>query len=401
MRKHGAMARYGDGLARSTGDLDLVEAAANAARDALVPLGGDVPDLGCVFVCGGTPEAAELALRRAREEAGARVTVGCTAGGVIGNGQGVESGAAVSVWAAVLPGVQLRPFALDVLRTADSLAVVGMPPRADDDALSVLLADPWSFPADGFVTRSGEALRGLPLVGGLAAGGNAAGSTRLLVDDRVHPRGAVGVVLAGAVAARTLVSQGCRPVGPPMTVTAAEGNTLLQLAGAPALGKVTDVLRALDGQDQALASAGLQLGIAMDEYADEHGRGDFLIRGLVKVDKAREAVLVGDVVEVGRTVRLHVRDAASAQEDLARGLAAVRADAGLPSVGGALLFTGSGRGTTLFPTADHDVTAVRQELGTRAVAGFFAAGEVGPVGGRNHVHGFTASMLLLGDESPR
>lgn len=412
------MARCGDGLAQGEDLGATVEVCTRQALDALAaadrraaaeatgdtgrsgaPTASDPqpPDLACVFVRGGSTEEAEHALGRARELTGARVVLGATAGGVIGDGRGVEAGRAASAWVARLPGAQLRPYSLEVTRTDTSLAVVGMPPRRAGDAVALLVADPWSFPVDGFVARSKEALGGLPLVGGLAAGGDTSGSTRLLVNDRVVARGAVGVVLSGPLSGRTLVSQGCRPVGPPMTVTAAEGNALLGLAGAPALEKVKEVVRALDPADQALASAGLQVGIAMDEYADEHGRGDFLVRGLIGMDASREAVLVGDVVAVGRTVRLHVRDAAAAEADLARTLRALRAAGKGAAVAGGLLFTGMGRGTKLFPTADHDVTAVRSELDTAAVAGFFAAGEIGPVAGRNHLHGFTASALLFSE----
>src|SRR5206468_12266371 len=108
---------------------------------------------------------------------------------------------------------------------------------------------------------------------------------RLFADGQVADRGAVGVVLSGPVGARTLVSQGCRPVGPPMTVTRADGNVLLELAGVAARRKLEEVLSALDPVDQALASRGLQLGVAMDEYADEHDQGDFLVRGIAGLDE--------------------------------------------------------------------------------------------------------------------
>ena len=149
--------------------------------------------------------------------------------------------------------------------------------------------------------------------------------------------------------------------------------------------------------DQALASAGLQVGIAMDEYAEEHERGDFLVRGILGLDKAREAIAIGDVVPVGRTVRFQVRDAASADDDLRAMLIQLRRE--FTAIEGALLFSCNGRGSSLFTSADHDVLAMRQGLSTSGIAGFFASGEIGPVGGRNHLHGFSASVLVFG--SPR
>ncbi len=393
------MARFASGLAQIGGRArDLCAAAEAATGQALAGLGSDDPDLACVFVTGEVGDV-EDALLCARKLTAARVVIGCTAGGVIGAGRGLEARPAVSVWVAALPGVGLRPFHLDVVRVAgdgDALAVVGMPRRTDPDRVGLVLADPWTFPADAFVDRSTDALAALPLVGGLAAGAGTRGSTRLLLDGRVHERGAVGVVVAGPVDVRTVVSQGCRPVGPAMTVTAADGNALLGLAGVPALTKLAGVLAAMSPSDFTLARDLLQVGIARDEYIDDPGLGDFLVRSVVGVDQERGAVLVGDVVQVGQTVQMHVRDPGTAATDLVDQLAGLRADEAFAPAGGALLFSCTGRGRALFPDSDHDVTAVRAALGLEAVSGFFAAGEIGPVGGRNYLHGFTASLAVFG-----
>ena len=399
VRHHVAMARFASGLAQVGGRApDLPTAARVAADQALLGLGGPVPDLACIFVTGEMADV-EPTLVRARELTGASVVIGCNAGGVIGAGRGVEARPAVSVWVAALPRVMLRPFHLDVVRidgSEDALAVVGMPRREAADEVALVLADPWTFPADAFVDRSTEALDALPLVGGLAAGGGTHRSTRLLLDGRVHERGAVGVVLGGAVDVRTVVSQGCRPVGPAMTVTAAEGNALLGLAGMPALTKLAGVLAAMTPTDLALARDLLQVGIARDEYLDDPGLGDFLVRGVVGVDQERGAVLVGDVVQVGQTVQMHVRDPGTAAAELVHQLTELSADAEFGAAQGALLFSCTGRGRALFPDSHHDITAVCAALGLEAVTGFFAAGEIGPVGGRNHLHGFTASLAVFG-----
>jgi small ligand-binding sensory domain FIST len=277
------------------------------------------------------------------------------------------------------------------------MAVVGLPERGDDDAVVLLLADPWSFPIDGFVERSNDALGGLPFVGGLASGLRGRGSTRLFLDGQALDRGAVGVVLSGPVGARTVVSQGCRPVGPAMTVTASDGNVLLELAGVPARRKLEEILANLEPADQALASRGLQIGIAIDEYAEEHEQGDFLVRGIAGLDEHRHGLVVGDLVPVGRTVRFQLRDATTADADLRESLERFRATSTLDTVEGALVFSCNGRGAALFASADHDVDVVREGLAASAgVAGFFAAGEIGPVGGRNHVHGLTAAILAFG-----
>jgi small ligand-binding sensory domain FIST len=394
--------RFGEAL---VADDDLLEGAARAATEAVAALDGARPHLACVFVCGDDPDAVADAGRRASEITGAAAVVGCSAGGVIGGGRAIEGAASVSVWTAVLPGLELRTFHLDVLRSSDSLAVLGMPEPRPEDVVAVLLADPYTFPADGFVEQANDQLPGLPFVGGLASSSRGgAGATRLFRDGRSSSRGAVGVVLStspeaeseGKVAVSTIVSQGTRPIGPAMTVTAAEGNVLLGLAGAPALEKVRQVVAALPSHDQELAIAGLQIGIAMDEYAEEHGSGDFLVRGLLGADPDRGGVAIGDIVEVGRTVRLQVRDAQAADADLSALLRHLGDAEAFDPVEGALLFSCNGRGTALFSSSDHDVTTVRNVLGAAPVSGFFAAGEVGPVGGRNHLHSLSASILAFG-----
>lgn len=392
-RQDGRVTRFGAGLAA---DADLIHAAEAAAAAALRSLAGRRPDLACVFVCGGDADAVAAAGQRAGELTAARSVIGCSAPGVIGPNAAVEAVSAVSVWCAVLPEVRIRTFHLEVMPASGGMAVVGMPERLPDDTVGVLLADPWSFPVDGFVERSNTALAGLPFVGGLAAGLRGRGSTRLFVDGDVVDRGAVGVLLGGPVGAAAFVSQGCRPIGPAMTVTAADGNVILELAGLPALAKLEEIVQSLSADDQALASTGLQLGVAMDEYADEHGRGDFLIRGIAGADQDRDGLVVGDLVAVGRTVQLQVRDATSADADLRDTLQRFRRTTALDTVEGALLFSCNGRGMQMFTSADHDLRLVREGLAVEGVGGFFAAGEIGPVGGRNHVHGLTASVLAFG-----
>lgn len=396
--------RFGDGLAVGP---DLLGAAEVAVAQALAPLHGATPDLVWVFVAPGQlgGEAAAAAGRRVLDLAGSRVAVGGTAGGVIGDGRGVEHGPAVAVWAASLPGTTVRPFRLTA-EPADGggFRVVGFPTPRSDDRVAALVVDPYSFPVDGFLQHGNATMPGFPLVGGLAGAPGGPGANRLFlagsgfdgsgfdgpgVDGVVHDRGGVGVLLGGQVSARTVVSQGCRPIGPAMVVTRAERNVLLELAGTPAYRRLAEIVASLPPAERELAGRGLHVGIAMNEYAQDHGRGDFLIRGVTGVDEATGAVAVGDVVEVGQTVRFQVRDAAGAGEDLTELL-------GPDPARGALLFSCNGRGTTMFADADHDIATLRATLGgDPGIAGFFAAGEIGPVGGRNHLHGFTASVLAF------
>ncbi|MET9336792.1 MULTISPECIES: FIST signal transduction protein [unclassified Nonomuraea] len=381
--------RFADGLAVGS---DLVAAAETAVRQALAGLSGPA-DLVCFFICGEDPDDVARAGQRAMAVAPAAHVIGCSATGVIGDGQGVELTPSVSAWAATLDGGRLTTFALETLTAEDRFVIIGLPERQADDRVAILLADPYSFPTDAFVERSAEVLGDLPLIGGLANGLQGRGSVRLFAGGEVYDEGAIGVLLGGEVKVSTVVSQGCRPIGPTMVVTSAEENLLLELAGQPALARLEDIVSELDEDDRELVASGLQIGVAMDEYAEHHERGDFLIRGVLGIDPEREAVAIGDVVDIGRTVRFQVRDAATADEDLYDLLDAHREQLG--RIDGALLFACNGRGSAMFGTADHDAVAVRDTLGSIGLAGFFAAGEVGPVGGQNHVHGFTASILVF------
>ncbi len=376
---------------------DLPRAATTATLKALAQLGGSSVDLACVFVHGSAPDEVSAALSAAWETAGATTTIGCSASqGVIGGGHGIEDVSAVSVMLASFPKVRLRAFHLEVMRTSESIAVVGMPSLDGDDQLAVVMADAHSFPIEGFVEESDVVLSGLPLAGGLAIGGQGPGSTRLLIDGRVVDRGAVGVVIGGGVEVSTFVSQGCRPVGNPMTITKCEGNVLLELAGRSALLRLEDLLLSLSPEDQAIATTGLTMGVARDEYSDEMGQGDFLVRNVIRVDAERRAIVVADVFEVGQTVQFQLRDAAAATSDLNEVIARWRSAREVSDASGALLFSCNGRGERFFPSADHDPLAVSDGLGGAEVAGYFAAGEIGPIAGRNYLHGFAASVVAFG-----
>lgn len=373
--------RFGDGLGVGP---DLEGAAEVALAQALDRLDGATPDVVCVFVAAGVPArpgAVEAAGRYVMGASGAATTIGASAAGVFADGRGVANGSAVAVWAAALPGARLRPFRLPA-GGAD-----GLPDPADERA-GMLLVDPHTFPVAAFLPQTGA----LPLVGGLASARGGPGSNRLFLDGEVHAHGAVGLLFGGEVRAATVVSQGCRPTGPPMTVTRAERNVLLELAGAPALQRLAEVVDALPKARRRATARALRLGVVVDEYVEEHVRGDFLVRGILGADEATGAVAVGDVVEVGRTVRFQIRDAGTTAEDLAA-LLPPRGDAERPR--GALLFSCAQR-RALLGRADQDARTVRDRLGGAAVGGLLAAGEIGPVGGRNHLHGTSAAVLAFG-----
>lgn len=315
------------------------------------------------------------------------VLVGGVAQGVVGPGTEAEDGPAVAVWCVSGDGrvEQFRTWAVPT--PGQGMAVAGWPDTAEDDVV-LLLADPFTYPAPAVVTQVGQERPGHRVVGGLVTPGRQ-GTSRLLLDDQVHDDGAVGVVLSG-YDVDTIVSQGCRPIGEPFVVTRAEGNHLLELGGVPAAKRLHEIHESAADEDRRLMQQGIHIGIVADEYRDNFETGDFLIRAVLGADPDSGAVAVGEVVEVGRTVQFQVRDAASAHADLARHL-----DDYGRTAAGSLLFTCNGRGRRFFDQADHDVTLVADRL-TDRVVGAFCAGEIGPVGRRSFLHGFTASLAVFG-----
>jgi small ligand-binding sensory domain FIST len=368
-----------------------VDAFAEAAGRAAMALGGAPADL--VFVFAGAPNldwAAE-GLAHVHERLGPRALVGCGAQGVVGAGRELEQGG-VAIWAASMPEAELETFHLETLTAGDSLAVAGMP-DLDGTDVAFMLVDPYSFPAEPLLDQIAEDQPGLPVLGGLASAGDGAGSTLLMCDGEVVSEGAVGVTLAG-VDVRTCVSQGARPIGPEMAITAADANVIHELASKPALERLKSAIGELDPEERELAGSGLLIGIVIDENRPEYLRGDFLVRGLLGADEESGSIAVGERVRVGQTVRMQVRDGDSADEDLREVLGRLTDElAGPPA--GALIFTCNGRGSHMFEVPDHDAAALDQALGGAPVAGFFCAGEIGPVGTRSFVHGFTATMAVF------
>ena len=363
------------------------EAATRAAAD----LGGAAVDLAVVFAGEAGLREIEAGAAAVRERLGPQALVGCAAQGVVGAGREIEEGG-VAVWAASLPGGHAETFRLEASRASPgSVAVTGLPDLDEADAV-ILLVDPYTFPVEPLLARIGVDHPGLPVLGGLAAGGGP-GRGALVRDAEVAPRGAVGVALRG-VDVRCCVSQGARPIGPEMVITAVEGNVVHELASRPALQRLTQAIEDLDLEERVLAMQGLLLGVVIDENQPDYERGDFLVRGLLGADEQTGSITVGERVRVGQTVRMHVRDGRSADEDLRRALEAQLRDLPEPPAG-ALLFTCNGRGSQMFDAPDHDASAIAKAFSGAPAAGLFCAGEIGLLGGRNFLHGFTATVAVF------
>lgn len=335
--------------------------------------------------------------------------IGVTGEGVVAGDVEFERQPAVSLFAASLPGTSLHPFSYrdlphvrdgdpEALREAARVAGARRDLRA-----TLFFADPFSVPAAAAVsTLSGtrtvvEGLKRAPVIGGMASGAAKPGGNILILNDQVMRAGGVGVAIRGDIAVDALVSQGCRPIGRPLIVTAAQRNIIKTLGGVKAMDALREIINELDAEDRDLLPNGVFVGRVIDEYKSRFGRGDFLIRGVLGVDNGSGSIAVGDLVRVGQTIQFHLRDAKTATEDLELLLSSQQLQT--PPTGG-LLFTCNGRGTRLFGDAHHDASRVSRTLGLdperpMPLAGFFAAGEIGPIGESSFLHGHTASLALF------
>jgi small ligand-binding sensory domain FIST len=379
---------------------DAREAIDDASSRALAGLGGK-PDLALAFFS--PHHAAECIDMATRLHATLNpgCLLGCQGEAIVGTGREIENGPAFSLWLARWSKrVEMTPFHLTLEETSEGQNLLGWPDdlqhaNAAESAI-LFLGDPYTFPADGFLHQVNEDFPGLRVMGGMSSGSHEPGQGALLLGAQVLHHGGVGVLLEGGPAIRSVVSQGCRPVGTHLVITKARENIILELGGKPALVQLQELWQGLSPRDQGLVREGLHIGRVLTEYQEEFQRGDFLVRNVIGLDRASGAIAIADQVRVGQTVQFQVRDAASADEDLHE-LLQIDLSAHESRPAAALLFTCNGRGSRLFDVPDHDAGVFRAEAGGIPLAGFFAQGELGPVGGQNCIHGFTASVVMFED----
>ncbi|MFW2382917.1 MAG: FIST signal transduction protein [Acidimicrobiales bacterium] len=361
-----------------------IEAAAEVLADLSERLQGD-PELAVIFAAGSHRQGMADVSNGLRELVGVKTVIGVSASGVVSGGREVESAPGLSVWVGDTgPARPIRLEAIDSGRT-----ILGLPGELEPGSVLVLLADPFSFPVDTLLEAIDAESTGIKVVGGLASAGRSPNGNELVLNGSVHTDGAVGVVLEPG-RARPLVSHGCRPIGQPWVITDGSGQMIRQLGGRTALDRLQPIIDSLSREDRALAAKGLFVGIVANEQVETFEQGDFLIRSLLGVDRPSGALALGGRIKVGQTVQFHVRDPAAATQNMYDQLTQVH-----PEVQGSLLFTCTGRGTNMFTEPHHDAQIISDVFADVANAGMFCAGEIGPVGERNAVHGFTATMLLF------
>ncbi|MBI4342694.1 MAG: FIST C-terminal domain-containing protein [Candidatus Omnitrophica bacterium] len=384
--------------------INAPEAADAACQQVLKQLAGAPCDLALLFTSTIYRTTWPDLLTQIDRELKPKVLIGCSGSGIIGGGQELEWVPAISLVAAQLPDVRLHPFAVTPAELDHSssggfwIDKIGASPESRP--VFVLVADPFTAHPMKLISELNATYRTRPIIGGLASGGNEPGEHLIFMGTDVYREGAVGVAMTGNITMDTVISQGCRPIGRPYVVTKAEEHLIIELGGRQALAVLHEVLSSLSLEDRELAQRGsVFVGLAINEMRQAFGSGDFLIRNIVGLDPEQGAIAVADQVEVGQTLQFQLRDPATSRQELRRLLQAAGPTQPMPPAG-CLLFNCTGRGKSLYGTAHQDVKLIQMVSGKVPIGGFFCNGEIGPVGGTNFLHGYTASLGLFRPRTP-
>ena len=384
--------QWATGCSRQT---EPAAAAREVVAQVLASLGQGPVDLAMAFFSGPLVQGAEDVRTWLKALLDPRHLLGASACGVVTTDEEIERGPALSVIAGRLPGVSLSPMILspegwdEALERQDEFG--RLTPGAQGAEVVLVFGDPFTLDMETVLKGFNRHLPGVRLAGGMASASERGGGNGLFLNDWQSDSGGIAIAFSGGIRADVVVSQGCRSVGPPLEVTHSEKNLIHTLDGSPALQRIEQVLRELPVREREQAGQGLFVG--RPTRRDAWGQGDYLIRSLVGADRQHGILAVADEVSESEMIRLHVRNGVTAREDLDLLLSPQSVDSRAQA---AFLFTCNGRGSRLFGSANGDVGTVQEALGGAVpTAGMFCAGEIGPVGGSNYLHGHTASVVIL------
>lgn len=339
-------------------------------------------------------------LARIQEVTRTRLLIGCSTEAVVGQNLELHDTPALSLLALSLPGATLRPVRftqamIDTCETPFSWRS-RLDLQLNDVNAWLLLADPFRMEVEQLIDGLASAYGECPILGGLASSSTpGARSTHVFLNQEVFSDGGVGLAIGGPYTLLPVVSQGSEPIGETWTITSVRDNLIQTISNRPAYDMLVETFKGLPPDVQRRAPRNLLVGLAADEYLETFQRGNFLVRPLIGVERGTGALAIGALPRIGQTVQFQMRDATAADLDLTELLDQVSATLGhqLPIAG--ILCTCNGRGEGLFGVPHHDASAVSRQLGTFPLTGLFCNGEIGPIGVRPFLHGFTASLALL------
>jgi small ligand-binding sensory domain FIST len=355
--------------------------------------------LGLVFISPKFFPQAKQILEILRVHARIPLLAGCSSQGLIVGEQELEHDAGLTLGLYSLPGAELRAihFTQEQVEEANGPGYwhleTGVEPGRTNGWLALI--DPFHLDSETWLRGWNEAYAPLPVMGGLASGDFTEQSTQVYLNGDVFEEGGVAISIGGDVTLAGVTSQGCTPIGDTWTLTKVEQNIIHEIGNRPAYEVLAETFGKLSPEDQRKARGNLFIGLVVNEYLDEFHRGDFLIRNLLGADAKSGSIQVAAMPRQGQTVQFQRRSAAAATEDMHELLTRIRQKLGPSTIYGGCLCCCNGRGENLFGRPNHDAEMVQQRLGPIGLSGFFCNGEIGPVGEKNFLHGYTASLALF------
>jgi small ligand-binding sensory domain FIST len=369
------------------------------ARNLRAQLRAPQVSLGLVFMTPKFFPHARPVLEILRLHARIPLLVGCSSTGLIAGAEEIEEGAGLVLALFSLPGAVLKEYyftqsQIDNAETEDhwqSETGVGL----DQTNGWLAFIDPFHLDAEAWLRGWNRSYPGMPVFGGLASGVFNEQSTQIYLNGEVYDEGGVAIAVGGDVTLAGVISQGCTPIGETWTLTRVEQNLIHRIANRPAYEVLAETVNQLSAEDQKKARGNLFIGLVVNEYLEDFHRGDFLVRNLLGGDPHTGVLAVGALPRAGQTMQFQRRDARAAEEDMSELLLRARKQIGAAKIYGGCLCCCNGRGKNMFGRSGHDAQMVQQQLGGIGLAGFFCNGEIGPIGAKNFLHGYTASLALF------
>lgn len=319
--------------------------------------------------------------------------VGASASGIIGVGCEEEDVTGFSILALYLPNTQVAVYELP--KTGGESWETARQWNQRNDTSWILLGNP-IMTGEQWMSEWNSVMGNAPTYGGLASGSHRAEELFIFTEKGFSDAAAIAIGFQGGIKLHGLVSQGCRPIGEPLTITKADDHLIYQLASVNAYDQLQAAFNSLPEDEREKAQGNILVGLAMTEYVEDFSTGDFLVRSIIGGDPANGSLAVGASPRVGQTLQFQLRDRTAADDELREMLSQAQADLKASPFAG-LLFTCGGRGQRLFGIPHHDAALFKDTFGFMPTAGFFCNGEIGTVGEKAYLHGFTASGVLLVD----
>jgi len=355
--------------------------------------------LGLVFMTPRFFPYAKQVLELLRVHARLPLLVGCSSSSLVSGNEELEDNPGLVLALYALPGAKLTGTYFTQAQVEEAAGhdywprITTVKPSQTNGWLTFI--DPFHLDSESWLRSWNESYPGSPVYGGLSSGIFADQTTQIYFNGEVYEEGGVTICVGGDVKLAGVISQGCTPIGDTWTLTRVEQNLIHKIANRPAYEVLSETVNEMSADEQKKVRGNLFIGLVVNEYLEDFHRGDFLVRNLLGGDPQTGVLAVGAMPRAGQTMQFQRRDSEAASEDMSELLARTQTQLGGATVYGGCLCCCNGRGRHLFGTSGHDAQLVQKQFGGIGLSGFFCNGEIGPVGQKNFLHGYTASLALF------